>query len=67
MIYIVHKDGKGFTAAVSKREADAFSEMHGGIPKSHWFFYAPDHNPFITLEGGVYHYHGESMNLETEE
>lgn len=67
MIYLVHKDGRGFTAAMSKREADAFSDMHGGIPKSHWFFYSPDNSPYIELVDGVYHYQGKSMNLETNE
>ena len=65
MIYIVHKDGRGFTATTCKRDAEAFSKAQGGIPKSHWFFYDPESNPFISTDhDGVYHYKGESMNLE---
>ena len=63
MIYMIHRNGRGVTSAVSQREAKAYSEMHG-IPKSHWFFYHPEQNPFIQVVDGVYHYKHESMNLE---
>ncbi len=65
MIFIVHKDGRGFTSALTPREADAFCEMNG-IPDSHIFFYHPDNNPYVDIRNGVYHYKGNSLNLEND-
>lgn len=65
MIYIIHRDGRGVTTALTPREADAYTEMHH-IPDSHIFFFHPDHNPLITIKNGVYHYKGQTMGIDNE-